>query len=361
MSYTRPTQEQIYNDTKADLFSRFPNLDPTLANSMALAVVSVETAAISGNYDYLDWILMQIFVDTATAENLDRWGAIFGVYRQAAAKATGTVSATGTVGVGLVGVGEELQTVGGTVFVLTQALDFTASSPQTATVEAKEFGFDGNVPAATQLDFVQSWAGVADFATVDSNALTGGRTREDDDSFRAVVLNTLAEPPKGGALYDYDRWAREAAAVTRTFVRNWENGPLYGDSLSLGQILVYFAMDDTYSDGIPLAGDVATLLAYIKTKQPGGAQVTVTAPVALVVNFNVTILPNNATTQAATEESLENIIIEAGVVGGEIPLNKFQEAMAAVPGLTSWTLNTPAAGVAAGVGELHTMGAVTFV
>jgi uncharacterized phage protein gp47/JayE len=361
MSYTRPTQEQIYNDTKADLFSRFPNLDPTLANSMALAVVSVETAAISGNYDYLDWILMQIFVDTATGENLDRWGAIFGVFRQAAAKSTGSVEATGTVGVGFVAIGEEMQTVGGTVFVLTQALDFTASSPQSATVEAKEFGFDGNIAAAVELDFVQSWAGVADFATVEAGGLTGGRTREDDDSFRAVVLNTLAEPAKGGALYDYDRWAREAAAVTRTFVRNWENGPLYGDSLERGQILVYFAMDDTYSDGIPLAGDATTVQAYIDIVKPAGAEVTVTAPTASVVDWTATILPNNATTQAATDEAMENMIIEQGIVGGTIPLNKFQEAMSAVPGLTSWTLNLPTAGVAAGVGELHTTGTGTYL
>jgi uncharacterized phage protein gp47/JayE len=359
MPYTRPTQEQIYNDIKADLFSRFPDLDPTLANSMAEAIVSVETAAVSGNYDYLDWILLQVFVDTATAENLDRWGAIFGVQRQAAAKATGSVTATATVG-SFVASGEELQTIGGTVFVLTQDLDFTASSPQTATVEAKEFGFDGNIDAGTQLDFVQSWPGVADFATVDAGGLTGGRTREDDDSYRQVVLNTLSEPAKGGALYDYDRWAREATAVTRTWIRNWENASSFGDNAELGQIIVYFAMDDTYGDGIPLAGDVTTVQDYIDIVKPAGAEVTVSAPTALVVDWNVTLVPNNASTQAGTDEAMANMIVDKGIVGGTIPLSAFTEALSSVPGLTSWTLNSPVAAVAAGAGQLHTVGTGTY-
>jgi len=359
MAYTRPTQQQIFDVIKADLFSRFPQLDPTLSNSMSIAIVSVMSAANSGNYDYLDWIIKQVFPDTATVERLDKWGAIFGLSRDAAAKSTGSVTATATVG-SSVPIGSELQTIGGTRFVLTQALDFTISSPQTATVEAVEFGPDGNVATSTQLDFVQAWPGVASFATVDSPGLAGGRDRQTDDSFRAELLARLAEPPKGGAIHDYDRWIKEAVAATRTFVRNHDNAALFGDPLALGVITVWFAMDDTYADGIPTGGEEVTVQAYLDVVKPAGAQVTANAPVAFPVAFDVSITPDNATTQAATSEELKNGIIEGGQVGGTIPLNKFQESMAAVPGLTSWTINSPIAGVAAGVGQLHTLGTVTF-
>lgn len=360
MSYTRPTQEQIYNTIKADLLSRFPTLDPTLANSLALGLVSVIAGGQSGLYDYLDWILKQMFPDTATTEIIERWANIFGLERDAAAKSTGSITATASVLGTIVPVGSELQTVGGTRIKLTQALDFTASSPQTATAEAVEFGPNGNLATSTVVTFVQSWAGVDDNATVDSPGMIGGRDRQTDESLQEEVLNRLAEPPKGGALYDYDRWAKEATDVTRAFIRNWENGPAFGDSVTLGEILVYFAMDNTYSDGIPSAGDVSTVDAYIQERKPGGAKVSVVGPTASPVPFNVTIVPNNATTQAATSESLKNAIIEDGQPGGTITLNKFQEAMAAVPGLTDWTINSPTAGVSAGTGTLHTLGTVTF-
>lgn len=360
MGYIRPTQQQIYNTIKADLISRFPTLDPTLSNSFALGLVSVIAAGNSGIYDYLDWILKQMFPDTATTEVVERWANIFGLSRDAAVKATGSITATASVLGTVVPIGAELQTVGGTRIKLTQALDFTASSPQTATVEAVEFGPDGNLTTATTVTFVQSWSGVDDDATVDSPGMTGGRDRQDDDSLQDEILNRLAEPPKGGALYDYDRWAKEATNVTRAFIRNWENAANFGDSATLGEIVVYFAMDDTYSDGIPAAGDVTTVQDFIDIVKPAGAKVNVNTLTAYPVNVDVSITPDNATTQNATEESLLNAIIEGGEVGGTIPLNKFQEAMSAVPGLTSWTINSPTAGVSAGAGSLHTLGTVSY-
>lgn len=362
MSYTRPTQAEIYDTIKADLLSRFPSLDPTLSNSFALGLVSVIAGSSSGLYDYLDWLLKQMFPDTATAENAERWANIFGISRDAAAKATGSITATASVLGTIVPVGAELQTVGGTRIKLTQALDFTASSPQTATVEAVEFGTDGNLATGTTVSFVQSWSGVDDDATVDSPGMTGGRSRQSDDSLTDEILNRLAQPGKGGALFDYDRWAKDATDVTRTFIRNWENASVYGDSATLGEILVYFAMDNTYSDGIPAAGDVTIVQDYIDqpTIKPAGAKVTVIAPTAFPINIDVSITPDNSTTQAATEDALLNAIIEGGQVGGTITLNKLQEAMASVPGLTSWTINSPAAGVSAGAGSLHTLGTVSF-
>jgi uncharacterized phage protein gp47/JayE len=360
MSYTRPTQKEIYSAIRADLFSRFPELDPTLANSMSLAIVSVLTGGVSGNYDYLDFILRQVFPDTATDELLERWANIFGLSLFPAAKSTGSVSAEGTIGA-YVPAGAELQTISGTIFALTEPLDFAAASPQIAAIEAVEFGFSGNIAASAQLFFVESLAGVDDFANNETGGTSGGRDRETIDSLRDRLLKRLAAPAKGGALYDYDTWAREATAVTRTFVRNFENAGLYGDSAGLGQIIVYFAMDDAYADGIPLAADITDVQNYINVVKPGGCQVLVTQCVAYPVAFNVTITPNNSTTQQAVEDSLKNAILDYGEVGGTIVLNKFQEAMAAAPGLTSWTINSPVANVDAGTSELHTLGVVTFV
>ena len=98
MPYTKPTLTSLIAAIKADLFSRFPSLDPTLTNSFAANLAEVVAAGVNGVYGYLDWIAKQPFPDTADAPFIDRWATIIGLARRAAAKATGEATFTGTIG-----------------------------------------------------------------------------------------------------------------------------------------------------------------------------------------------------------------------------------------------------------------------
>jgi len=359
MAYTRPTLSSIVADVKADLFSRFPDLDAQLENSMALAIAAVIAGGISGNYDYLDWLLKQMCPDTATAENMERWGNIYGLSRLAAEKADGDCTFTGTIG-SSVPTGAELTSSGGVRFEVVIGFTLAAAS-EDHEVRAVDPGSDGNQDAGATLTLSAAYSGLDPTADVAAGGLTGGRDRETDDALRVRVLAQTAAAAKGGSASDYDLWARAGVGATRTWVRNWQNAAAFGDSASVGQVKLYFAMDDTYSDGIPAAGDVSDLQDYIDDLKPVGCEFEAIAPTAYAVAFNLTIVPDTAALQTATDAALKDAITEYGIPGGEIPLSAFQEAMTQVSGLTSWTINSPTGGVTATAGTLHTLGTTTYV
>ena len=125
-------------------------------------------------------------------------------------------------------------------------------------------------------------------------------------------------------------------------------------------------MDNTYSDGIPVSGDVQDVLDYIEPLIPvDSAGYFCLAPVAQTVAFSLTLTPDTPTNRTNTEAELKSTITNEGIVGGTINLSAFQEALSRVPNLTDWNINSinavAPADVAAAAGYLHTIGAVTYV
>jgi uncharacterized phage protein gp47/JayE len=367
MAYTKPTLQQLIDAVKADLFGRFPDLDPQLTNSFAANVAEVIAGSTNGLYGYLDWIADQPFPDTADDENLERLASIYGLSRLAATKADGDVVFTGAIG-SSVATGEQLISSNGTTYLVDTGFTL-AASPETHSVTAQAAGLDGNLGASATLSFVSVPSGMSNTATVDSGGLTGGTDRETDVELRARILTRLASPPKGGKTEDYEQWAIEATDVTRSWVRNTTTGAPFGDTIPAGAVWQYFVMDDTYTTdatiGIPQAGDVTDVQDYIDPLKPVTAAYTAIAPTADTVDFNLTIVPDTPTNQAATESELRSTILNERVVGGTISLSSFYEAMSRVPNLTSWTINTinavAPADVTVAAAAIHTVGTFTFV
>jgi uncharacterized phage protein gp47/JayE len=207
-------------------------------------------------------------------------------------------------------------------------------------------------------------------ATVDTGAITGGTDRESNDELRARIKAKLASPPKGGKPDDYEEWAKEAAAVTRSWVIDVNNMGDHGETVATGSVLQYFVMDNSYPDGIPLAGDVTDVSDYIKPLVPAGkvydtSVVTVSgaqAPVADPVDFVAIFLPSNPTTIASVAAELKSTITEKRSPGGTIQLSDFYDAMGRA-GLTSWSIasinGVAPANVTVAAGDIHTLGAIT--
>ena len=57
-------------------------IDPTILNSYVRGIVEAIAVGIDSNNDLSEQVLAQIFIQTATDEFLERWGAIFGITRQ---------------------------------------------------------------------------------------------------------------------------------------------------------------------------------------------------------------------------------------------------------------------------------------
>ena len=356
MPYIKPTLTELISAIKADMFSRFPSLDPTLSNSFAENLAEVIAAGNSGLYGYLDWIAKQPFPDTADTENATRWGTFFNVPRRAAAKATGNATFTGTIG-SSVTTGSLLTASNGIQYEVVTGFTLAATSEAHA-VQAVESGDDGNISAAAELSFVSVPSGIDGTATVDGSGLTGGLDIETDASLISRILEKMASPPKGGKADDYISWAKEATDVTRAWVYTYQDAGL--ETVAVGEVLLYIAMDNDYSDGIPAAGDVTDVQDYIDDRRPVGASFTAAAPVATTVAFTVSITPDTPANRTLVETELEEMIRTAGGVGTSIKLYDIYEALSLVPNLTDWTLTSPAAAVTTTAGHLHTMGTVTF-
>jgi uncharacterized phage protein gp47/JayE len=350
-TFTRPTFTEILDRVQGDIDSRLEGADTKLRRSVLSVIAYVVAGAAHGLYGFISWIALQVFPDTAEAEFLNRWGAIWGVTRRAASKATGVVVATGTNGT-VIEEGAELQRSDSVIFIVTAEATISSGTAN-VTVEAELAGDDGNTDAEVVLTFVSPPGGLDDTAEVDEDALTGGVEIEDDDSYLSRLLDRIQQPPHGGNANDYEQWALEVEGITRAWV--------YPLELGVGSVTVRFMMDDTYDDGIPESGDVDTLQEYLDERRPVTADVTVAAPVAVLLNFTIDLGSNdNSTIRAAVQTELEDMIRRDAEPGGTIYISRINEAISIATGEFDHVLSIPAANVTHTTGQIATMGTITW-
>jgi uncharacterized phage protein gp47/JayE len=102
-------------------------IDPTILNSYVRGIVEAIAGGIDSNNDLSEQVLTQIFIQTATDEFLGRWGVIFGITRQEAKKATGTLSFTGSSG-GIIPIGATLTRSDGEEYITTSSGTITSQT-----------------------------------------------------------------------------------------------------------------------------------------------------------------------------------------------------------------------------------------
>lgn len=348
MSYTRPTLSDIVQRIRGDVVSALPT-DVALRRADAEVYARALAAAAHGLYGFIDWLSAQLVYDTAEAEFLERWASIWGITRKAAAVATGTVSFTVQAGA-VIPSGTQLQALDGTRYQTTADAVVTAPSASApiASIDAAEAG---NRVAGEVLTLVSPIVGVG--ATATASALVGGADIESDDDLRGRLLSRIQAPPHGGAQSDYVAWALEVAGVTRAWC--------YPGELGLGTVTVRFVRDDDASL-IPDAGEVAAVQAYIDARRPVTAQVTVVAPVAVPLNFQIQgLTPLSSSVQAAVQAELSDLISREAQPGGTLLLSHIRAAISAATGETDHVLVAPAANVVNTAGNITTMGSITWL
>jgi uncharacterized phage protein gp47/JayE len=352
MPFSRPSLSQLANRIAADIGAALPGLDATLRRSNATVLARIHAAATSGLYAFLDWIYRQAWPDTQDAEHLRRMASIWlAVPQLPATAASGPVLFSGTTGA-VLPAGTLIQRADGVQYRV--RADVTVSPSGVAgTVDAVAAGVNGDADPGTAVTLVSPVAGVNSAGTVDSAGLTGGADAETTAGTLQRLKLRLQDPPQGGNSADYRRWALEVPGVTRV----WPE-PL---ALGAGTVVVYFAMDLAYSDGIPEAGDVLTVQNAIDVVRPVTAEVTVAAPVADPVDFTITALtPSDAATKAAIATALAEVILLEGEPGGTLLWSHLEQAISNAQGETDHRLTTPSANVTSTAGHLPTMGTITW-
>ncbi len=348
MPYNRPPITDLITRTRNDVVSRLPDPD-VLRRSNADVYARALAGAAHGLYGYIDWLSNQLIYDTADGDMLERWASIWGVSRKPATTATGQVTFTGNNGA-TIPAGSELMAFDGVTYE-TDVNAIIASGIAIVNVTALEAGIAGNRTAGQLVSLQSVVAGVT--SSVTAGELTGGANIESDDALRSRLLSRIKRQPQGGARHDYESWALSVPGVTRAWV--------YPQELGAGTVSVRFMMDDTYPTGIPLSGDIAAVEAAIEPMRPVTANVFVSAPVAVPLNFTITGLnPSNATVKAAIEAELKDLIFREASPGGTIYLSHIREAISTSAGEVDHALTVPSANVVLNAGLISTMGTITW-
>ena len=349
MPWARPTLAELAARVRADVRSRLPGTDPLLRRSVTGALATVLAGLSHELHGYLGWIARQALPDTADAAELDRWAGIWGIARAPAVAATGSVRVTGSAGTVV---------PAGTLWRRGDGVQYRSTAPATlgaaATaipVQAATAGRAGDAEAGTLVTLPTPVAGVVSQATVEA---TGGVDRETDAGLRARTLLRIRTPPRGGAADDYEVWARAGHAdVTRAWART--------SAAALGAVTVYLMTDGASTTGIPSAGVVAAVDAYIATRRPVTAQVTVAAPAPVPLAVTIAgIAPDTVAVRAAVAAELADLVRRESEPGGTIRLSHVREAISGAAGEVDHRLVAPTADVTHTAAQIAVPGDVTW-
>lgn len=360
MSLTRPTLTELIDRIVADFKSSFGATYVAL-RSFIMIFARVLGGAAHLIYGYLDNVVDQLFILTASSSYLEKIGSEYGILRKAATVSTGTITITGVATI-VVPTGTELQSTSENVYTTDAEVTIGGGGSITADVTAKVAGEDSNEGGAAVLTFVTPIAGVDTSATVDADGLTEGTDEEDDTDYRARILARKRFAPHGGAAEDYIAWAKEVSGVTRAWV--------YSQYQGLGTLALFFMRDDD-TDPFPDATEIATVRSYIVSHEDSrgvtvGCPVTaepglfVLAPTKKEIDLSISLYPNTAAVQAQVEAQLEDLLYREGGPAETVYLSEVSEAISLAEDEERHSLTSPVADIVCAYNEVAVLGTITW-
>lgn len=361
MPFIRPTLTQLTDRIQSDIESHVANGQSLLRRSVLKVLAKVYAGAIHLLYSYLGFKAEQLFATTADIEGLEAIADEYGISRNAATFAVGSVTATGSAGI-IIPAGTVFQTSDGVNYASDAEQTFAAST-LSIDITATVGGIDGNQDAASVMSFVSPIAGVNSQVTVDTGGLTGGADEETDEELRERVLRRRQDPPYGGCEYDYRNWMLGYSGVTRAWTFPSYNGA--------GTIGCAFVMDND-SSYIPNSATIALVRAYLVEHEDDATGRIVGIPVTaepglfmislseLEVDLTINIYPNTTAIRTDIEDEIQNLIDREGGPGETIYLSDIQSALARVSDLEIFSVVLPVADISTLTNQIHALGTITF-
>jgi uncharacterized phage protein gp47/JayE len=344
-----------FDESRTSLLRDYQALLPDAAvgvDSDFFVRASALAAANEGLYQHQSWIFRQLFPDTADSLSLDRHATMRNLTRKQATVSTGTYAVSGTAG-SVVVIGTQLVDAAGVQFVATAALELDIAGAGVLNIAAVPVGVVGNLPVGAVLSFIAAPVGVQSTGTV--TALSGGTDMESDADLAIRILDEIRNPPSGGNIADYKRWAKSVDGVTDAYVFPLRRG--------VGTVDV--AVET--AGGIPSDALVAVVQAYIDTVKPVTANVSVIKPMTLTVDVSA-MLTLSGLSYADAVVKVNAVFSEFFArlqVGEPVYLNRLVTLMMEIVGVVNVVMTAPATDVyprtdAVAV-ELAVLGAVTLI
>lgn len=319
MSYAPPKLTELIKRAKGDFNA--VGVRSLLIDAIAMA----HAGQTNGLYEFLGWISRQIVPHLADDEILLLFCQFWGIQRKMPNKASGQLMLT-VRGDTAITAGTQWQTSSGLVIECSQS-KLLNSGTTAVDVVAIDEGAASNVNGGIEFELISPVANVESKATLSTAGMTGGTDIESISSLRARLLFRVQYPPSGGNKWDYIRWARECAGVTRAWCIP---APLY-----CNYVTVVFVLDEQ-ANILPTNDDISRVREYINghinpvTNQfegkPPAAELIVKAPVLKAINPQIRLFPDTPETRTAVYNALVELLYKSQL-GEKIYLSHIRAAV----------------------------------
>lgn len=349
-------------DRAASTYESNPALTGIDARSET-SLAAIQTFVVEGSifdlYLYQANCAQELMPDTAI-DNLPRHGNIWGIPREQATAATGSVSVAGTPLTTVIP--SDFQFTAPSGVLITTTASVTIGSTGVASLPVIGLASDNsasNLAAGTVLEVVSPLAGlVPQSATVELAAdgvsgLSGGAPIEDIEAWRGRILARIRAPAMGGSVSDYEQWAKDAVS-TVNYVK------AYANFTGLGTVGVVIAGP---GPRVSTSGEVTDVQTYIDGPliRPVTAAVTVYAASLLPVNFTLHLNPDTPAIRAGVLSALQLAFQTDGDIGGTGYVSRWDAAISSTSGEYSHERTLPSADVVPSQTQILTLGTVTWV
>jgi uncharacterized phage protein gp47/JayE len=318
--------------------------DASLINIFSLVIAGSQVE----QYADIEFLTKQAFPNQAEEYGVRQWGVVKQIEWVTSRVSAGMVTATGTSG-SSIAVDTELVSDNGSLYFVKVAATIPSAGTVDVQIESKVGGNDKNIDPAGILSFVSTPSGIDPTVTVGVDGITGGTDAWTLDQYREAVVSSFAEPPRGGARYDYEFWTRHVVNP----INVWVYGHADRSSIADGDVEVYFLIEG-YDYNIPPLSDRQRVAAYIDTVRPlGMGSVNCPAITPLAQTFSIKVTPLTEDTKAAILESIQDLHESAGP-GGTETVGQIQRAVSDSPGVVDFKVIAPTVDITAGSQKLFT-------
>lgn len=331
MSYTPPKLTELIKRAKGDFNA--VGVRSLLIDAIAMA----HAGQTNGLYEFLAWISRQIVPHLADDEILLLFCQFWGIQRKMPSTASGQLMLT-VRGDAAITAGTQLQTNSGLIIECTQSILLRTCTAAIEVVAIDE-GSVGNISGGTEFELISPIANVESRATLSAAGMTGGADIESISSLRARLLFRVQYPPSGGNKWDYIRWARECAGVTRAWCIP---APMY-----CNYVTVLFVLDEQ-PNIIPTAEDLKRVSDYINghinsvTNQwegkPPAAELIMKSPSLKPLNPQIRLVPDAPETRTAVYDALVELL-KGSQLAEKVYLSHIRAAISNAQGVIDHRVN----------------------
>jgi len=353
MPFERPHIAQIKARIEADVDGRLVAGDPRLRRDLIRVLSQMEAGVAHGLYGDLQWLAENLLPNTRDPNILQAWAEIYGVPRLGATRAEGPIAILGNPGFTLAAGDVVFQYSDGRRYELLD--DVSAAGPYAeGRVRAVDGGAAGNLSDGETITLLDPLPGIQSEVFVIAPGISGGADIESTTAWSARLLQRIQQPPQGGSLSDYERWAREAhPAITNVWPK--------GATPIAGFVTVYCMAYGSTPTGEPEPTVIDAVKANIEAKRPVQGRYYVLAPSLKEVDPIISLNPNTPAVQAAVEASLRDLFEREAAPGTAIPLSHVGEAISLAPGEQDHMTNLTPVDLQPGAGQLLVLGDITWV